>query len=709
MSDPTKDKYKLMALEIVPHFVNTHLFSEEAKFFIKNGYYDCGPKGTYKYTEYWDEQTRRCLEGYSVGGVRITGLHYFYLNFCRIKATVMINNLERKVLTFPKFLDMDYYYFHELENARRSGQGLIAAKARRKGFSYKNGALCAHQYHFYRDSNSIIGAYLDEYAQTTMDMTLEMLNFIDTHTAWTKRRNPNRMDLVKARFKEEVDGIEQWSGYNSQIMTLTFKDNASASIGKTADLFLFEEAGKFPNLIDSYMLTAPVFRDGDIMIGMPIIFGTGGDMEGSTNNFAEMFYNPTKYWLRPFDNIWDEGAKGTEAGFFIDDMWYKPGKIYMPYDKLSSETIERFDIKPPKELAISNFVEVEMVDEDGNSNREAAEYYLDKERENLKKSDSRRTWEKYITQSPKTPREAFLRVSGNIFPVAELNILLGELETNNRARKMGMAGELYWEGEKVKWRPNPEMRPIMDFPLKSSDDKKGCIVIYEIPYKDMEGNVPYGLYIAGTDPYDQDSSTTDSLGSTIIYKTFQNFDKTYDIIVAEYTGRPDSANEYYENVRKLLTYYGCKTLYENNLKGLKVHMEQKRSLHLLKEQPAILADIVKDSNVKRGFGVHMTESIKRQAEIYVRDWLLTKKADGEDGKQILNLNTLNCIPLVKELIAYNKDGNFDRVIAFMLVILHMQENHNIQAQATYNKVHKDSFWTRQLFVNKRAGRLNSFR
>jgi len=156
---------------------------------------------------------------------------------------------------------VDYYFFHEKEKARLNNQGLIVAKSRRKGFSFKNASLCAYNFAFLRDSTSIIGAYLDEYSQATMYMALDVLNFLNKNTAWGKRRNPDRKDHVKARFKENLDGNEVWAGYNSEIYTLTFKDNFSAAIGKKAELFLFEEAGKWPNLIQSYMVTAPVFRD----------------------------------------------------------------------------------------------------------------------------------------------------------------------------------------------------------------------------------------------------------------------------------------------------------------------------------------------------------------------------------------------------------------------------------------------------------------
>ena len=201
------------------------------------------------------------------------------------------------------------------------------------------------------------------------------------------------------------------------------------------------------------------------------------------------------------------------------------------------------------------------------------------------------------------------------------------------------------------------------------------------------------------------------MGSTFIYKTFQKFDKTYQIVVAEYTARPSLANMYNDNLIKLLTYYNAKTLYENNLKGLKIYFEQKKCLHLLKEQPKILKDIVKDSQVQRGYGIHMNETIKRQCEIYVRDWLLTPKCD-EEGKETgrLNLHNIYSIPLLQELIAYDsKNGNFDRFISFALCILHENENYHININNTKEKKHSNAFWN-QTSTGKinMSGRHNCF-
>ncbi len=689
MTSTIEPRKKYNTVEIHPWFTNTREFSREAIAYQQSGssedtrYFTSAPAGTGAHKEYWDEQEERCLNGYTVGGVRITGPHYFYLNFCRIKVTVKEGKIERKILTFPKFLDLDYYFFKEVEIARENSQGVIVAKSRRKGFSFKTGALVAHQYTFNRNSISLIGAYLQSYSKATMDMTLEMLNFNKMKTDFGMERLIDKKDYIKSGFTE--DGVDK--GKKSEVMTLTFKDNFSAAIGKTADLMLFEEAGKWPNLIESYAVTAPVFRDGSIMTGMPILFGTGGDMELGSADFAEMFYNPETYWLRPFENIYDEGSYGTACGMFIDDHWYKPGKVLIPKEYVdkpqanvpSYDEVKKFQEKNPEDMVV-----VDAVDEDGNSHRLAAAIELDREREVKRRGSNKKSWEKYVTQFPKNPREAFLRISGNIFPTAELNAWLGELEVSKKATAASMLGHLYRQNQEVVWSPDPTLFPVDKFPHKGDEDNTGCIVIWEHPWKNDNGEIPYGMYIAGTDPYDQDNSTTMSLGSTFIYKTFTQFDQTYNMVVAEYTGRPDRAETQYEQIRLLLEYYNAQTLYENQLKGLKIYFEQKKCLHLLKPQPSILSDIIKNSKVNRGYGIHMTAGIKAQGEIYVRDWLLEERGDGPNGEKLLNLHTILSIPLLQELIAYDpKHGKFDRAVSFMCTILHSHENHKIQVEESF--------------------------
>ena len=286
---------------------------------------------------------------------------------------------------------------------------------------------------------------------------------------------------------------------------------------------------------------------------------------------------------------------------------------------------------------------------------------------------------------------------------------MGEVETSS-LKDSGKKVELYFDSNmKIKARLNPDLNAILDYPLKPTDPKEGCVIIYEDPQIDESGYIPHGLYVAGCDPIDQDKADySSSLGSFIIYKRFWKADKSHDIIVAEYTGRPEFVDTFYENCRKLCLYYNAKCLYENNLKGFKVYFETKHSLHLLYEVPSILKDIVKDTKVNRGYGVHMirgqngNSGIKDQLELYLKQWLLEERK--EEDKTILNLQTIKSIPILKELIYYSKEGNYDRIIALMLCILQTKEMHKIHVEENSPKtwVDTDSFFKKHHFTKTKS-------
>lgn len=608
-------------------FVNTLEFSRAAQHFVRFGKYTLAKEGTLPHKEFWDEEEKRCKEGYTVGGVRITGEHYAYLNYARIRIKVDEGTTVRKYEGFPRFLDMDYYYYHELENARTNMQGIIVAKSRRKGFSYKGAFNLVYEYNWIRESFSIISAFMGEYANTTMGMALEMINFINKNTDWAKRKLIDTRTHIKSGFKEKINEVEVESGFRSEIISLSFKDNPFKSIGKSAGIMLFEEAGKWPGLIEAYMLSKPLFYDGDVPTGIPIIYGTGGDMEGGTQDFCDIFYKPSAFGLRAYENIWDENAVG-ECGWFVDDAWYKE-----PH-----------------------------VDKEGNSNRQKALDELDLQRENLRKAGNKRAYEKFVTQNPKTPAEAFLRTTGNIFPVADLLERLSYLESNQALQDKEWTGELVFNAENnVEFKINPKLFPIKQFPLKSDAEKDGCVVIFEHPYTGENGEITPGRYVAGIDPYQQDQAAhSTSLGSCFI------FDRLTSRIVAEYTGRPPLMRDFHEQVRRLLIYYRAKALYENQIKGIMDYFSSTNSTYLLADEPTIIHDIIKKTSVNRKKGMHMVPQLSEYGEELIKEWLLSPSTD----EGVSNLAKIRSIPLLKELISYDPDPekNFDRVIALMFCL-----------------------------------------
>lgn len=270
-----------------------------------------------------------------------------------------------------------------------------------------------------------------------------------------------------------------------------------------------------------------------------------------------------------------------------------------------------------------------------------------------------------------TPQEACLEFGGNIFPKKELQEQLATIRTNKHLSNHKQIGDLIWEKDGIlKW-VIKKIGDITHYPLKKDDNPTGSIVIWEHPVKDA----PIGLYILGVDPYDHDQSGTNSLGSTFVYKRFQDFENYYDIIVAEYTGRPSTAEEYYENLRKLAVYYNGRIMYENERKGLFPYFTAKHCDYLLADQPDIISDVVGNSKVQRKKGCHMNKQIKQWGEGLIKDWLNEEQAPGKK-----NLHNILSEPLLEELISYNDTGNFDRVMALMQVMIYREQLYNVKVK-----------------------------
>lgn len=646
------------------HWINTEVFREEARHFEKYGYYCPDPWGSPSWVNYWEQQLNRCINGYEVGGARITGDHYFYLNFCpMLRVEKNANGRKaKKVVNFPDFWDGDYNFQwateiayngitkEELENLNLSisisedyldgGRHIIVGKSRRKGYSYKNAAKVANKYNNTRNSLSIIGAFEKKYLypEGTMGMVSDYLNFLNEHTGWRKNRDYiDKQEHKKASFKEVLNGVAIEKGYQSQVLALTFKDNPDAARGKDAVYVLLEEAGKFPNLKDAYMAIEPTLKAGKYITGQIIIFGTGGDMENGTVDFAEMFYDPTTYNLMPFNNIWDDNAETTQCGFFHPIFWNMDG----------------------------------FYDNQGNSKTEDAISYELKERETIltNSSNGLGVIQRRVQEYPLKPSEAFLTVSTNDFPVTELRNRLNIIEREKLNEKKGQAVHLFKEEGKVRVTPDlkNELVPVWNYKPKTLD-LSGCPVVYEYPIP----NPPKGLYKIGYDPYQQDQGT--SLASVYVYKGNATFTYSRDTLVASYVGRMKTADDTHRIVEMLAELYNAEIMHENMIRDVKSYFEKKRKLHLLAAQPdAVISKNIKNSKVARVYGIHMNDQLKDAGAKYIKQWLLKERDIDEFGNKILNLDTLNDPGLIEELILFNKKGNFDRVMSFMMIMFQLEE------------------------------------
>ena len=82
---------------------------------------------------------------------------------------------------------------------------------------------------------------------------------------------------------------------------------------------------------------------------------------------------------------------------------------------------------------------------------------------------------------------------------------------------------------------------------------------------------------------------------------------------------------------------------------------------------------IKSSKVARIYGCHMNIQLKDAGERYVKEWLLTVLDYDEHGNRITVIDKIYSIRLLEELIAYNREGNFDAVSALFMCMFQVQE------------------------------------
>lgn len=641
---------------------DTDKFRQAAIFFQQHGCYTLAPRGTTDYNKYWEQETDRCLNGYTApDGEGITGYNYFYLNYSPImrlkeeEYTDREGNLRKRrqrILEFPSFWDYDYYYFCAIEQAELEGKHMAVLKCRQRGYSFKGGSMLVRNYMLIPGSKNFAIASEQKFliGDGLLTKAWQIMDFLDKHTAWAKQRLVStRMERTSGYKITDEFGKQTEQGYLSSITGITLKNDPERVRGTRAKLVLWEEGGKFPSLLDAWRIEQPsVETDDGKAFGLMIAFGTGGTEGASFEGLKELFYKPKSYNVLSFPNIWDEGRENTECAFFVP----------------AYSNLESFDDD-------GNQV---YMDKDGNSYKEKAIENLIDQRNKVKDGGaSQQSIDRFISERPIKPAEAVLELGKNIFPRKLLMDQLTRIRTNKKLQSMKHIVDLEWDGNgQVKATEKPS-GDITNYPLKKGDKPHGSVVIWEYPVKDP----PLGLYIGGCDPYDHDDSFTNSLGSTFIFKRVRAGEAWTDVIVAEYSGRPDTAEEYYENVRKLLTFYNARLLFENERKGIYPYFTNKHCDYLLADQPdKIISEVFKDSKVQRRKGCHMTKQIRAYGEGLILEWLLDEFEEGHP-----NVERVYSEPLIEELIENDGVRNVDRVIALCMVMIYREELYQVRVSS----------------------------
>lgn len=604
-----------------------------------------------EYGRWAREELRRCWEGYvrPSDGEWVPGYLYWYLNYCPIMLTERDKSggerTGNRVEGFPRVWDGVYWRFHYLERARQSGRHAIELARRGCGKSFSLAAIMSHNFVVGKNAvankrvMTILTAYQNEYLSGkdgTLSKFVPMIDFVARTTQFPRRRlvdTQQKMQWIMG-YKDVETGTSM--GSLNQVIGVSSKDDEAKLRGKRGD-FLIEEMGSFPKLLSIYNTIRYGVEEGEVAYGMIYLVGTANEDQSDFDSAKKLLYSPGAYNIYEIENVYDKLNNGKPTfGYFFPAYVNRHGC----YDK------------------------------DGNSDVVKALLSILNERDKAKYSSDPSTVLRVIAEMPLTPAEAIIKTGQNLFPVSQLTERLGQIDSKPSFYDNVLTGELYFDGDKVKFRPGG-VSVIRDFPHEDNKGMEGGVEIFELPQKGKDGKPQQGRYVAGLDPYDDDASHTTSLGSLFV------LDLWTDRIVCEYTGRPLFADEMYENVRKVCLFYDARLNYENNKKGLFTYFSRMHCVHLLTETLDILKDkqLIKEAGYgNKAVGTIATQPINNYARSRLREWLLepvTVPSPDNDGSTIdmPRLYLLKSRALIQELIDWKIEGNYDRVSAMGMLML----------------------------------------
>jgi hypothetical protein len=653
-----------------PHILeDMDYFRQPAIFFENNGRYtnlqpNSNPKS--EYAEYWKQELIKWKYGIvrESDGEWIPGELYFYWNYSPIWLVQTIaksgkgeRSQGERVKKFAKPWLGDYLYFHYTARAKRLGKHGKVLKTRGIGFSFKNASESPRNMYVFPGSGNPNFHLASDKGFLSGDKgiwgkVLDTLDWIAEHTPLPRMRtiDATKEMNIQLGYKDEYGSRK---GLLSSVFGISLKDNPDKARGIRGPLIHYEEDGLFPNLEKAWNVNRKAVEDGGVSFGFMLAGGTGGVEGASFAGSEKLFYKPGAYNILGIPNVFDKGANGDlECGFF----WGAYLNRNECYDEVNGEP----DV-------IKALIEI----------------LLDRHEVKYNSSDARAITQKKA-EEPITPQEAIMRTEGTVFPVADIK---DYLESIGPKKESFLAehyiGELvYGPTGEVEWKPTSDKYPLRAYD-SSDTDRTGCLEIFEMPKKNGHGEIQRGRYIAGIDPIDADTGT--SLFSILIMDTFT------DRIVAEYTGRPRLANDAYELSLRLLKFYNAEANYESNLKGLFSYFDARNCLHYLCDVPQILKDMdmVKATNLygNKAKGTHANREINKWGRLLQAQYMLTQYNEGDEEDNSLKLHHIRSIPYLEECVAWNSDGNFDRVSAGGMLFL-LREDRVKRTNAAIANQHK---------------------
>ena len=494
-------------------------------------------EGTFAYTQFWDEQIDRCINGYKTGGVHITGRYYFYLNFCKISTP-------GRGYHYPDFCDSDLLFFEWIDWVKAQKKGGISFKGRRKGESEKfMKAVAAHGVLFTPEKYH---AAIFTGEPNFKDEAFDKINELNDTIVQEYRLRAVKDNKDKISFGwEEKDSKGAWLDKGSRSFILARVTDRKPNIGKGSyfDDVFYEEAGENKVLKAVRSAVLPCLMVGDIMHGSEWVYGTGGKLSEASDDFKDIWYNRdvlnfeafpfTGDMMRITHFVGSTSPNGKGGGEIVEDI---------PNVKAA---FEGMDISPEQILGCEDRIRA----------KEVINNRLDELQKGIKTEAGLESFYQFKVDNCLTEQDAFLSLNSNDFNKEALSAQEARIHSigYDKIKRYTLEIDKNERGEVTM--PMKVTATLAPFGTPAWQ----TVQIFKHPdYKYQN------LHFGGIDSYDQDKAmASTSLGAMVVGARKGNpyIDdegvsmRNCRVPMALYMDRPPRKEQFYDMCFKIAIYY----------------------------------------------------------------------------------------------------------------------------------------------------------
>lgn len=621
-----------------------------------------------EYTPFFLNELDKITYGLTIDGVYIHGWLYWHINHWHINKDILDSRNGDIIRTFssPDIRDNEWIIAEHIKMAEDQKKGLMLFGSRRLGKSVAESSWIGRGATIYEGSENVISS------TNSFDLSI-VTGLIDKgmgalHPFFKHPRiGDNWAKEVVFGFKEKKTG--QRHEYSKiAIRNLSEGLRTEAFAGLTPKTLIIDEIGK-SKWAEAFESAKPSFTSPFGWRCMPWLSGTGGTL-GADTDAERYFTGPDNHNFLSLEIP----EKKKRYGLFISGLNRMEGKVQSKFGNYIKRTS---GILIPEDSELNTLVFFE-------TDKEKAKAVIKDELDKALKDKDPKAYLKQRMYFPEDPDDCFLTDDENNFPLDALREHLQYLELTQKIGDNINYFTLYRSSSgKIKTIPaKPGFVPINDFPVDKGTIKDAPVVIYEEPMD----NPPMGLYIAGADPYNQaQSKNSVSVGTVYVYKRMYDVagGSFQDTMVASYAARPNTMKEWHETLEFLLEYYNAICMPENEGNTLIQYFDQKNKGHYLADGYSFLKEInPKTSITGRTKGLPATTPVQNFCMNLLYQYCKEDIHIGikEDGTPLIAMGLVRFKDqvLIREMLAYRKDGNFDRIIAFY---------HALACNVYFNKIY----------------------